>query len=427
VKSREDLLSFRFAVAFAVLLVAGLCVAWSPRYWPATVAHAGVLVTGVAWVLTVKRVQPSPIWVIVALISLWGPLQIAISGTVAPWLTVESSLTWFAAGVSFLLAGEISRSERSREVFLDILLWSITALAGLAVLQVSTDPEHVFWIFPAQEGTMGTFHYKNQFAAMLELAAPMALYRASSPRTRLSGLAAFLVLFAAAVASVSRAGVLLLTGELVVAAVLAIRRSGVSKKRAGGIVALTIVLLSAAAAIGGPDGIWRHFQDQAPYAVRLRLLAASLRMAADRPWLGSGLGTWALVYRRYATFDPGVLVNAAHCDWAQWAAEGGFLFAAWIAIVMASVSRQALRSVWGVGVVAVAIHSFADYPTLKPILALMWFALAGASYQAFAGGVANGRSRESKASWSRPMTAKVWSYPPLSSVVPSRSLSIGTK
>ena len=58
---------------------------------------------------------------------------------------------------------------------------------------------------------------------------------------------------------------------------------------------------------------------------------------------------------------------------------------------MASVSRQALRSVWGIGVVAVAIHSFADYPTQKPILALIWFALAGALYQMRAGSVANSR------------------------------------
>lgn len=390
-KSGDDRLRFRFAIAFAVVLVAGLCVVWSPRYWPATVAHAGILVGGVAWVLTMKRVHPSPIWVMVALISFWGPCQIAISGTVAPWLTAESSLTWFTAGVSFLLASEISRSERSREVFLNILLWAITALAGLALLQLSTDPEHVFWIFPAQEGTMGTFHYKNQFAAMVELAAPVALYRASSPRTRLAGSVAFLVLFAAAVASVSRAGVLLVTGELVVAAVLVIQRSGVSRKKAVGAAALTIAFLFAAAAAGGPDGILQHFQDEAPLAVRQRLVTTSLRMAEERPWMGSGLGTWVLIYPQYATFDPGVLVNAAHCDWAQWAVEGGFPFAAWIAILMASVSRQALRSVWGIGVVAVAIHSFADYPTQKPILALIWFALAGALYQMRAGSVANSR------------------------------------
>ncbi|MDP8989932.1 MAG: O-antigen ligase family protein [Acidobacteriota bacterium] len=322
--------------------------------------------------------RPFPIWVIVALIISWGPFQIVISETVAPWLTVESSLTWFTAGASFLLASEVSRSARGREVFLDILLWSITALAGLALLQISTDPEHVFWIFPAQQGTVGTFHYKNQFAAMVELAAPVALYRALSPRTRFAGSAAFLILFAAAVASVSRAGVLLVTSELAISAVIAIRRSGVSWKKAGVVVSLTILLLCAAAAAGGSEGIQQHFQEQAPYAVRQRLLESSLRIVADTPWLGSGLGTWVLVYPRYATFDPGVLVNAAHCDWVEWAAEGGFLFAAWIAILIASVSRQALRSVWGMGVLAIAIHSLVDYPARKPILTLIWFALAGA-------------------------------------------------
>jgi O-antigen ligase len=44
---------------------------------------------------------------------------------------------------------------------------------------------------------------------------------------------------------------------------------------------------------------------------------ASLAMIHDRPWIGSGLGTWTRMYPRYAGLDKGVTVNQAHNDWAQ--------------------------------------------------------------------------------------------------------------
>ncbi len=371
--------AYFFAIVLALVLVAGICLAWSPRFWAIFAAQAGVLLTAMFWVALEKQVHPSPEWIAVTLISFWGVAQIATGKTIAPWWTMRASTTWIAAGMSFFVASQVLRARKNREVFLSVILWASTILAMAAIVQVYLDPGHIFGIFAAQPGSVGTFLYKNQFAAMLELAAPIALYRVlSSPNSRYAGIAAYVVLFAAGVASVSRAGVILLTAELAVALFVAFRLRMLNRRKCLRGLALVVLALMAGAAMGGPQALWEHFQQEDPYGIRLDLLKATLHMANDRPWDGFGMGTFPLVYPSYALFDPGVFVNAAHSDWAEWAAEGGFPFAVLIAALMVMVSRRALRSVWGIGIIAVALHSIVDYPTREPTIALTCFAFSGA-------------------------------------------------
>ena len=56
---------------------------------------------------------------------------------------------------------------------------------------------------------------------------------------------------------------------------------------------------------------------------RVQFAVSTLHMIAARPLIGWGLGCWPAVYPAFATFDPGAIVNQAHCDWLQWTAEGG--------------------------------------------------------------------------------------------------------
>jgi O-Antigen ligase len=373
-----------FSILLALVLVAGICLAWSPGFWAIFSAQAGVLLITMCWVVSEKRIHPSPELIIVALVSFWGVFQILAGRTISPWSTARASLTWLSAGMSFFVASQVLRRRRNRDLFLSIFLYASTALAFIAIVQLYVDPGRVFWIFPAQPGSVGTFLYKNQFAALLELAAPVALWRAlSSPKTRYAGAVAYMVLFAAGVASVSRAGVILLVGELVFALLFASLSKRLSWQKCVGVLALAALILVAGAAIGGPQALWDHFQEKDPYGLRLDLLQTTLHMAGDRPWLGFGMGTFPLTYPQYARFDLGVVVNAAHSDWAEWATEGGFPFVALIAALLLMVSGRAVRSVWGIGVLAVALHSLIDYPTREPTIALTCFAIIGALTGAF--------------------------------------------
>jgi O-antigen ligase len=96
-------------------------------------------------------------------------------------------------------------------------------------------------------------------------------------------------------------------------------------------------------------------------------------MIRDRPALGFGLGTWSTAYPAYALRDNGLLANQAHNDWAQWAVEGGLPFLLLILAIAGRSVRPAFRSLWGIGVLAVFVHSLVDYPLQRPALAGFFF------------------------------------------------------
>jgi O-antigen ligase len=78
-------------------------------------------------------------------------------------------------------------------------------------------------------------------------------------------------------------------------------------------------------------------------------------------------------------YDDGSFANEAHNDWAQWAVEGGLPLVAAMAVFAVLLMRLAWRTLWGLGLVSVLLHSFVDYPLQqRPALAGWFFVLAGA-------------------------------------------------
>jgi hypothetical protein len=74
------------------------------------------------------------------------------------------------------------------------------------------------------------------------------------------------------------------------------------------------------------------------------------------------------VYPAFATFDPGAIVNQAHTDWLQWTAEGGLPVGIGMLWMVVWGARPALRSIWGIGVIAVFVHAAFDYPFSRPAI-----------------------------------------------------------
>ena len=145
------------------------------------------------------------------------------------------------------------------------------------------------------------------------------------------------------------------------------------------IAALAIVSGGVLVMITGWETTWKRLQEPNPYSLRADLLRSSVAMARDRPLTGFGLGAWSSAYPGYARFDDGSFVNQAHNDWAQWAAEGGIPFLAVMLAVVALLARPALASLWGLGLMAVFVHVWIDYPfEQRPALAAFLFAMAGA-------------------------------------------------
>jgi O-antigen ligase len=356
-------------------LIAGIVVSWSPRYWAVSVAITGVSVVTICWMIFSPRLCWPPQTVVVAMIGAWGFLQIAFHTTALPQVTLDNSVVWALSACAFILGSQILRDRAARDLFLQLMLWSLTALAIIAMVQVYVSPGRVFGIFPAVEGVTGTFLSRNQFAALLELAAPIALWQML--RNLVTGGLCYAMILAATITAASRAGVILVCSELVVFAGLSLFARRREARAILSIFAALALVVMAASIIAGTDRISARFEDKNPDEVRGKLFDSTMKLIAERPWFGYGMGTWRAEYPRVATFDLALIANEAHNDLAQWTSDGGIPFLLLMATLVIWIVRPAARSVWGLGTLSVMVHSFVDYPVREPALSFLWFVMAG--------------------------------------------------
>ena len=316
--------------------------------------------------------------ILLALAAAWGLLQIATHRTIYEWRTWEAVVGWAANLAAFFVA-----LRRGRAGFLQAMLFFAFGLSIVATLTAFSSPlDKVFWIFDAAmdpHATLGPFVYRNQYAAFVEAVLPLAIAGAVHDRKRaLLYIVIAAALFASVIAGGSRAGSILCLVEILAIPAIAYARKLISAAMLARVLAASMAAVVILTAVVGWEAIWKRLQEPNPYSVRAELVRSSAEMIRDRPWMGFGLGTWADAYPAYAHFDDGRFVNQAHNDWIQWAAEGGLpFFAILLAIVVWSV-RPAVRSLWGIGMLAVFVHCVLDYPMQqRPALAAFFFAMLG--------------------------------------------------
>lgn len=368
-------------IAFGIALTAGVVVAWTPRSWRVSLAIASISIVAALWAVTAKSIRLPWQTIPVALIGVWGFIQLAFGASAIPHTTLRSSSLLAVSAIVFILGSQILQNRRARHSFLNLMLWVSTVLAGLAMLQTYTSPGLVLWLFPAEDSVLGTFYYRNQFAAFMEIAAPIALWQILRERVAVGGIC-YAVIFAATLTSASRSGVTLVSAELIIFLAFMVFQQQLPLKSAVSLVTVFALLLAGASIIAGTERTVNHFETPDFYDVARRQMANStLKLIAERPWTGWGVGTWRAVYPRFATFDLAAIANEAHNDWLQWAAEGGIPFALLFAVLAIWLVKPSVESVWGMGVPMVLVHSYVDYPLREPAVAFLWFAMAGAVAQ----------------------------------------------
>ncbi len=125
----------------------------------------------------------------------------------------------------------------------------------------------------------------------------------------------------------------------------------------------------------GFDTMVKKLQQHDQLSVRREINKSSLAMIRERPLTGWGLDAYVPVYRMFARYDDGSIVNRAHNDWLEWTAEGGIFFSGLMLIVLLWSVRPALRSGWGIGVIAICLHAIVDYPFARFGVCGWYFAL----------------------------------------------------
>ncbi len=286
-------------------------------------------------------------------------------------------LFWFVATCITLIATQIFRFPKEASRFRLYFVVFGTAVCVLDLLQQATQTTKYFWLIPSRYSSIsGPFAYWNNFAEFVELLLPVTLWRGLFGRKpRVAYILCAAIQIGAVVASGSRAGTGLVVVELLVMIGLAYARNRNKAFVVGAALAIGLSVFFIYAA--GFETLITKLQQSDLLAVRRNIDKSSFAMIRSRPLTGWGLETYVPVYRMFARYDDGTYVNRAHNDWLEWAAEGGIFFAGAMIVVVGWSIRPAIRSSWGIGLIAVCIHALVDYPFARLGVCGWYFCLLG--------------------------------------------------
>lgn len=354
-----------FDIVLASILVAvpalSTLFAWTAIPWQTDALQflcfsAAGMVVIVVW--KEGRPIPSTAWLLaVAALPALGVLQLLVAHPIYRFATQQATLTFASYAALTFAASWLLRGKRSRDLL----------LSGLLLFGIIASVCEIVQIF-------GFGHYRtmdsgypllssNYYAELIELLLPIALMRAfRRPRQAMLYAAVSTLFLATVFTSGERLGSALTLLEFAIIFALACQRSLVSKARLRALLLATPLLLSLFLLLEGPGTLMDRLREKDPLAARREITTSTEAIFKAHPLLGTGLGTFLQAYPGYATFDNGYIINHAHDDWLEFAAEGGVLFPAALLVLFLIVAPAAWQSGWGLGVFATAIHAFTDFP-----------------------------------------------------------------
>lgn len=279
------------------------------------------------------------------------------------------------------------------------------ALSLLAILQNLSGGGRIFWVFETSTGfSFGPYVNRNHFAGLMEMLLPLGVTGLLGRRERspFRGFLGFGLVVAAAslLFSGSRGGAIALLAEILILGVLLVAHFPRGRTRAvGTAVALGLASTAALFFIIDPGQVSKRLatiaaiptQPEAALAARGLVTRDALRIYADHPWTGIGLGSFAVVYPQYQSFPDDRLWDHAHNDYVEALVETGTVGAALIVAALASFFflafgrlRERLEHEIGwiqmgaaIGCCGLLVHSLADFNLHVPANAA-WFAVSAA-------------------------------------------------
>ncbi|HVA18356.1 MAG TPA: O-antigen ligase family protein [Candidatus Dormibacteraeota bacterium] len=369
-------------LAFAVLTDGGMAV------WSTALLEIGAAILLLAWSADAfmhRQLEVHRNWLYLPVLGLivFCLAQNLFGLSVYPYATKIELLKWIAYFVLAFLAVETFRTTTQLKAF-SIFLVSFGFLVALfAIAQHYAFDGKLYWFVPLPQPSVpfGPFVDRDHFAGFMELTAPfgMAMLIQTAWRGEIVALLALLtaVPIAALVLSGSRGGIVGFALAVLVLIFLSRRRNiGVRQVVA---FASLLILAGAFTLWFGVSATVQRFEQLAPNSIsrdqRLSMDRDTWRIFLHHPWTGTGLGTLETVCPRYETDYDGRVVDHAHNDYLELAAEtgaiGGILGLVFIVLLfqhgLANLSSREGRSnrAFYTGVLAACsallVHSFVDF------------------------------------------------------------------
>jgi len=382
----SSLLPERMALTGLILiLIWTLGAAWVFEIWAMVAAEAAIFaltaLAGCMWLY--GGMWPASKWLSAPLAAagIWGLVQVGAGATVEGFVTGLAVIR-IASILGALMLGLFAFADhRNARLFRAALILLGTLLAAVAIAQLLTADGKIYWIVRSHDTDhlpMGPFLSENSYAEFIELLLPVALWRAAQPpRGWIFALCAA-VMYASVIASLSRAGSVLVSLEVLAVLVFAllVRRASIRRDTMRRVLVAAAIIVAVASAFGWQQ-VLKRFDSRDLWQARREYFRSSVTMLRSRPLMGFGLGTWPIVYPRFAAIDLTAASPHAHNDWIEWASDGGVPFLLLMLIPVVRAAKQALRRPWGIGIIAVSLHALVDFPfQVYSILILFFLMLA---------------------------------------------------
>jgi len=285
---------------------------------------------------------PCVLFLLVAAIQFYAGLYLDRIGTREALIKLATDILLF-----FLAAQLFSDASKSAwRGFVAAVTTFMFALSVFAILQYFSGGGLIYWaVQTTSMCTFGPYGNHNHYAGLMEMLIPIGvagvLGRRDHSPFRAFSVFALVVALASVLLSGSRGGSIALLAETVILG--AILGRGWPPRRArpvGAAIALGVAASATLFFLIDPGRVSKRLatvaeiptKPEATFAERSLVSRDSARIIADNPWIGTGLGSFAVAYPQYQSFATDLLWDHAHNDYVEALAEmgavGGLLIAA---------------------------------------------------------------------------------------------------
>lgn len=370
---------FIFLLTASVAYDASVCEASGDMRWYMLHATALILMAG-SWKHMIESRIPAIVWMVV-LLAAWS--AVSLIWTINPWsswwelkhVAGYAVLFWFVYAL---------RSER----WYMALIWATALGAGFNILigiaQVHGASNVVVDYFQQTAPPAGTLANKNLLGSYLVLTLPAILYLVISRRKVIARITAA-TLFTAGAAILffihSRASWIAALSAAVFFAVWMILKH---RKRRVVTIVLVLISLIFSVRVIAPKGD--------SFSTRLAYDLNGLAMIKDRPWTGTGIGTFREAYPAYnhaviktppsgfsATMRPKRMHNDVEQAFVELGIPGGMAYIVIFAmlLIMTWKTKSMMVLFLMTGIVGLSVNALMDFPMQLPMAPIVIWTFAG--------------------------------------------------